>query len=331
MTVYQKTALAALLATIFLIFVGAIVRVTGSGLGCPDWPTCWGELIPPTSLEQVDFDRLDIAKFQKRDPGITKETLSAEFNPVHVWIEFINRLVSLPVGLFTLGTFLFSFQFLRKRPSVFIASISALVLVLTNAVMGAIVVRSGLKPGVITLHMALAMTLLCVLVYAIYRGGDRRPQVNLDGSGSIRTLLIVLFFACIGEGVMGSQVRELTDELALKFKDIPRNVWHETLEQKPIYLIHRSFSWVIFVLGAMTFFKTRKATGDLGQLCLRTVCGIILAQMVLGILMSHVSVHPIVQVLHIGLSSILVVALFWLLIASRSAGIENPKGINQTN
>ncbi|MDB4711273.1 COX15/CtaA family protein [Verrucomicrobiales bacterium] len=331
MTVYQKTALAALLATIFLIFVGAIVRVTGSGLGCPDWPTCWGELIPPTSLEQVDFDRLDIAKFQKRDPGITKETLSAEFNPVHVWIEFINRLVSLPVGLFTLGTFLFSFQFLKKRPSVFIASISALVLVLTNAVMGAIVVRSGLKPGVITLHMALAMTLLCVLVYAIYRGGDRRPQVNLNGSGSIRTLLIVLFFACIGEGVMGSQVRELTDELALKFKDIPRNVWHETLEQKPIYLIHRSFSWVIFVLGAMTFFKTRKATGDLGQLCLRTVCGIILAQMVLGILMSHVSVHPIVQVLHIGLSSILVVALFWLLIASRSAGIENPKEINQTN
>lgn len=328
MTVYQKTALAALLATIFLIFVGAIVRVTGSGLGCPDWPTCWGELIPPTSLEQVDFDRLDIAKFQKRDPGITKETLSAEFNPVHVWIEFINRLVSLPVGLFTLGTFLFSFQFLRKRPSVFIASISALVLVLTNAVMGAIVVRSGLKPGVITLHMALAMTLLCVLVYAIYRGGDRRPQVNLNGSGSIRTLLIVLFFACIGEGVMGSQVRELTDELALKFKDIPRNVWHETLEQKPIYLIHRSFSWVIFVLGAMTFFKTRKATGDLGQLCLRTVCGIILAQMVLGILMSHVSVHPIVQVLHIGLSSILVVALFWLLIASRSAEIENPKEIN---
>ena len=138
-------------------------------------------------------------------------------------------------------------------------------------------------------------------------------------------LLIVLFFACIGEGVMGSQVRELTDELALKFKDIPRDVWHETLEKKSIYLMHRSFSWAIFVLGAVTFFKTRKVSGDLGQLCLKTVCSIILAQMVLGILMSHVSVHPVVQVLHVGLSSILVVALFWLLVASRSAGIESPK------
>ena len=127
---------------------------------------------------------------------------------------------------------------------------------------------------------------------------------------------------------MGSQVRELTDELALKFKDIPRDVWHETLEQKRIYLIHRSFSWVILFLGAMTFFKTRKATGDLGQLCLKTVFGIILTQMILGILMSHVSVHPVVQVLHIGLSSILVVALFWLLIASRSAGIDSPEEIN---
>ena len=160
MTFFQKTALAALLATIFLIYVGAIVRATGSGLGCPDWPKCWGVLIPPTSLDQVDFDKLNIEKFQRRDPTITKETLSAEFNPVHVWVEFINRLVSLPVGLFTLATFLFSFQFLRKRKSVFFGSLFALLLVLTNAVLGAIVVRSGLKPGVITLHMALAIILL---------------------------------------------------------------------------------------------------------------------------------------------------------------------------
>ena len=92
--------------TIFLIYVGAIVRATGSGLGCPDWPKCWGELIPPTSLDQVDFDKLNIEKFQKKNPSITRESLAAEFNPVHVWVEFINRLVSLPVGLFTLSTFL---------------------------------------------------------------------------------------------------------------------------------------------------------------------------------------------------------------------------------
>ena len=318
MNFFQKTALAALLATIFLIYVGAIVRATGSGLGCPDWPKCWGELIPPTSLDQVDFDKLNIEKFQKKNPNITRESLAAEFNPVHVWVEFINRLVSLPVGLFTLSTFLLSFQFLRKQKRVFFGSFAALALVVTNAILGAIVVSSGLKPGVITLHMALAIILICVFVYIIYRGGQRLPSVNLGSQkGLLRSTLIILFVACVVEGIMGSQVREITDELALKYKDTPRNVWHEILEQKGIYLFHRSFSWVILVLGIFLFTKTRNANGDLAQLSIKATFGVILAQMVLGVLMSHVSVHPVVQVLHIGLSSILIVALFWLILTSR--------------
>ncbi len=318
MNFFQKTALAALLATIFLIYVGAIVRATGSGLGCPDWPKCWGELIPPTSLDQVDFDKLNIEKFQKKNPSITRESLAAEFNPVHVWVEFINRLVSLPVGLFTLSTFLLSFQFLRKQKRVFFGSFAALALVLTNAILGAIVVSSGLKPGVITLHMALAIILICVFVYIIYRGGQRLPSVKLGSQkGLLRSTLIILFVACVVEGIMGSQVREITDELALKYKDTPRNVWHEILEQKGIYLFHRSFSWVILVLGIFLFTKTRNANGDLAQLSIKVTFGVILAQMVLGVLMSHVSVHPVVQVLHIGLSSILIVALFWLILTSR--------------
>ena len=299
--------------------MGAIVRATGSGLGCPDWPKCWGELVPPTSLDQVDFDKLNIEKFQKKNPSITRESLAAEFNPVHVWVEFINRLVSLPVGLFTLSTFLLSFQFLRKQKRVFFGSFAALALVLTNAILGAIVVSSGLKPGVITLHMALAIILICVFVYIIYRGGQRLPSVNLGSQkGLLRSTLIILFVACVVEGIMGSQVREITDELALKFKDTPRNVWHEILEQKGIYLFHRSFSWIILVLGIFLFAKTRNADGDLAQLSIKVTFGVILAQMVLGVLMSHVSVHPVVQVLHIGLSSILIVALFWLILTSRA-------------
>ena len=191
-------------------------------------------------------DKLNIEKFQKKNPSITRESLAAEFNPVHVWVEFINRLVSLPVGLFTLSTFLLSFQFLRKQKRVFFGSFAALALVLTNAILGAIVVSSGLKPGVITLHMALAIILICVFVYIIYRGGQRLPSVNLGTQkGLLRSTLIILFVACVVEGIMGSQVREITDELALKYKDTPRNVWHEILEQKGIYLFHRSFSWVI--------------------------------------------------------------------------------------
>ena len=81
---------------------------------------------------------------------------------------------------------------------------------------------------------------------------------------------------------MGSQVREITDELALKFKDTPRDEWHQTLEQKSIYLLHRSFSWVILIIGIILYTKTRKTTGDLGQLSLKVVFGIILGYVFLG-------------------------------------------------
>ena len=61
----QKLALLSIVLLIVLIFAGAVVRVTGSGLGCPDWPTCWGEFIPPTSIEQVDESYLE-----KKSPSI---------------------------------------------------------------------------------------------------------------------------------------------------------------------------------------------------------------------------------------------------------------------
>ena len=91
MSLFQKLAIAALLSVIVLIFVGAVVRATGAGLGCPDWPKCWGRLIPPISVDQVDFDRIDMERFKRKaerhggDPNkIAVESLREEFNPAHV-------------------------------------------------------------------------------------------------------------------------------------------------------------------------------------------------------------------------------------------------------
>ncbi len=321
---FQKTALAALLATILLLFVGAIVRVSGSGLGCPDWPRCWGALWPPSSIEEVDFAKIDLEKFRRKDADITIEELRAEFNPVHVWVEYINRLTSFPVGLFSLAILILGFGYRKRRPAVFVGSLLAFLLVLINAALGAMVVRSGLKPGIITLHMALAMILLCVLVFVIHRGGELRPKICLPGGRSIYWILCILFALCIGEGVMGSQVRELTDRLALENKDIPRAQWHETLESSSVYLAHRSFSWVILIAALFFFWCSRGISGLMAAHCRWTVFSIVLSQMGLGILMSHVSVYPVVQVLHIGLSALLVIALFWMLLGARRSARLTP-------
>lgn len=334
MTKFQKVALAALISVILLIFVGAIVRVTGAGMGCPDWPRCWGCLIPPTSVDKVDFSKLDLEKFRRKaaragrdSDTITMETLRREFNPVHVWTEYVNRLCSLPVGLFTLATCIAGFfQIRRGRAGVALVAFAALVVVLVNAWMGARIVYSGLKPGIITAHMALALLLLCLQVYTVWRGCDRPWRREIVSAGAaLRALGVLLLIMTLAEGVLGSQVREMTDELARSHAGEPRAAWTAELEGRGLYLIHRSFSWVL-VAGTAVFLAVArgKLAGGLGWLE-KLIGALVLSLMLMGMVLAQVGVLPVVQVLHVGVAIILVAALFlWNLAASGGAAPSQP-------
>lgn len=320
---YRKLALAALVSVLFLIFVGATVRVTGSGMGCPDWPTCWGLLIPPTSIDQVDLSKLPIEKFQRkaermgRDPStITQASLAKEFNPRHVWTEFINRLCSLPVGFFTLATFIASFWLRKTKPLVFYLSFVALLLVLANAWMGARVVYSGLSPGVLSTHLALAMALICVLVYCHWAGSAQQQKIIPTKHQKLQRFLVTaLLFTIIFEGIIGSQIREMTDELAKFNLDAPRSSWIDKLEDSPLYLLHRSFSWVILVLTIISISLAKKFQNETLQIAQIGVAAIVLIQMVLGLIMARIHIYSWVQVLHVGLAAVLLACTFrWLLI-----------------
>ncbi|MBK1817315.1 COX15/CtaA family protein [Luteolibacter yonseiensis] len=328
MTRFQKLATGALVSVLVLMFVGAIVRVTGAGMGCPDWPTCWGCLIPPTKVEDVDFSKLPIERFKKkaanmgRDPdSISVESLRQEFNPRHVWTEFINRMSSMPVGFFSLATFIAAFWQRQKRPLVFWMAFTSLAVVLINAWMGARVVYSGLAPGVLTAHLALAMSLLGTLCYCAWRGTDDpwRIGMNTDALGKSRIAVTVLLAVILTEGILGSQIREMTDELAKSHSNAPRSSWIAELEHSWVYLFHRSFSWVVLVatLWAWALAK-RHRVGGAGKVE-RTVLGIVIAQMVLGLVMAQVHIYSWVQVLHVGLSAILL-TFVWLWRFGLSAG-----------
>jgi len=242
---FQKVAIAACVALVVLIFVGAIVRASGAGMGCPDWPTCWGCLIPPTTADAIDPEKLDIEKFQRKakqfgiDPGsITKESVLASYNPVHTWTEYINRLTSLPLSLLTLAVFGLSFRRKYRSVSMIAASTTALLLLGINAWMGAQIVHSGLKPGIITIHMALAITMLCVLVFVAWRGCDSPWKLSASSCrNGLNKIALLLFVIVLAEGVLGSQIREKTDELKRTHPDEPRSVWVGELEQSTTYLL----------------------------------------------------------------------------------------------
>ena len=316
--IVHRLAWITLVCLIILVVVGATVRVTGSGLGCPDWPTCWGRLIPPTRADQIDVEKLDISKFKRQaerrgmDPDlITRETVIESFDPVHTWIEFVNRLTSLPLGLSVLLLALFSFRSKRHRAWIVTLSWLALINVLANAVMGAIVVRSGLQPGIITLHMALAFLLISILVTVMWLSRPNPQPISIPRNLWRRLFAISLvFFACLfAEGLMGSQLREQTDELAKATEGLSRSQWVEELGTTWIYKVHRSFSWTLLISSALMFYWTRQ----LREPRLREakfILALIIAMMLMGIVLGHIAIFAVIQVLHVGATAVLL-ALTW--------------------
>lgn len=324
---YQKLTLAALISLLLLILVGATVRVTGAGMGCPDWPTCWGLLIPPTHVDQVDFNKLPLEKFRAkaqrmgRDPKtITVESLKKEFNPRHVWTEFLNRLCSFPVVFFTFASFISAFSYAKQRAVAFWLSFASILLVLANGLMGARVVYSGLSPGVITTHLALAMLLICTLTYCVWAGSDHPRRLSfLAKSKPAFVAILALFILIIVEGIMGAQIREMTDELAKSHLNSPRETWIDELEGSSLYLIHRSFSWLILILTFYAFWIARKNQAGGANLIQYAVLGIVLSQMFLGLIMAQIHIYSWVQVLHVGLAAILLsLVFFWLLLLPKN-------------
>ncbi len=320
-TWFQKLAIAALASVLVLMFVGATVRVSGSGMGCPDWPKCWGRLIPPTAAEQVDFDALPIEVFQRkaawmgRDPEeVTPDTLREIFNPRHVWTEFVNRLTSLPVGLFAMATLVAAFWQIRRRPWVFVCALLSVIVIGVNAWMGARVVFSGLQPGVITAHLALAMGLLGLLVYCAWAGTAMPWRIRMADASAHRATRVavgLLLLVIVLEGIGGAQVRELTDELSKQYNNAPRETWIGELEQSLWYITHRSFSWVVLATAAAAYFLSWKyRSGGIG-IVEHTVFGLVLIQMVLGVVMAQLGIFAWVQVLHVGLAAFLL-AMTWL-------------------
>ncbi len=319
--IVHRLAWVALVSLIILVVAGATVRVTGSGLGCPDWPTCWGCLIPPTSADQIDVEKLDLEKFKTHaarkgiDPEtITRDTVLESFDAVQTWIEFTNRLASLPLGFATLFLALFSFKAKQNKKWIIGLSFFCLFDVLANAIMGAMVVRSGLQPGIITLHMALAFLLIGVLVTIIWL---TRPVTSKNPTAQPRykklKIVSLVFFACLfGEGLLGSQLREQTDELAIAAETengIEREKWGEELGATIIYKIHRSFSWSLLVTSGLLFFWMRKEK-DWQAVEPKLIFSMVIAMMLMGVILGHIAIFAVIQVLHVGMTSVLL-AVTW--------------------
>lgn len=294
-----------MIATILLIFIGGLVRAAGAGLGCPDWPQCFGMWIPPTTASEL--------------PAGYDATL---FNPLHTWLEYVNRLVGVVIGLLITATFALSFRYRKEDPVVTITSGIAFVLVLFQGWLGGQVVKSGLEAGMITIHMVVAMLILSVLLFATFRAMNRRLQITISPSVKKKLLWVagIIFLLTMVQMVLGTQVREQVD-IAKNVLNLERENWLESMDV--LYAIHRSFSWllVIATLG-LIWLQQRAGVHRRLQLTGWIVTGLILFQMLLGLGMDRLGMPGALQVLHLVSVAILICAEMIYILITRFSQTE---------
>lgn len=287
---YQIVAIVTVFATLFLILVGGLVRASGAGLGCPDWPKCYGLWIPPTNIDTLPA-----------------EYNPAEFNALKTWTEYVNRLIGVLIGLLITATFLLSFKYIKKRPSVTVASFLAFMGVIFQGWLGGQVVRTGLHEGMITIHMIMAMVIVGLLIYASFKAVAGDVKLQLD-SKHRRPLLIatsLLLAFTMAQMILGTQVREAIDVISRGEMFVPRGEWLSNVGL--IDEIHRSFSWTVLVITIwMTWYiKKESIQGYFNKLNL-WVFGFILSQIVIGIVLAYAGMPASFQVLHLVGSAIMI-------------------------
>jgi cytochrome c oxidase assembly protein subunit 15 len=228
---YRSYSRLSVAAVFILILLGGIVRSTGSGMGCPDWPKCFGQYIPPTQESQLPEDYQEsftlhrVKKAEKfasllhklgfshkaeallGDPSLYEPEL---FNARKTWIEYINRLWGALTGIFALLALISSFSWRKWDSRIPRLTALAVVLIFFNAWMGSIVVSTNLMGWVVTVHYLLAYVAVFIFMVASYLSGPIWP---VQRTHSIGIWISVLLAFTLFQIVSGTALREITDTL----------------------------------------------------------------------------------------------------------------------
>lgn len=256
-----------LILVYLVIAAGAIVRMTGSGMGCPDWPKCFGYLIPPTERNQLDwksnhqyhegeviivseilrvaiYDFNSSIEYESKNWEDYTEHDYALFNATHTWIEFINRLLGALAGLSTLVLFFSTLWRIKKDVWSTVLSFLVLLGMGFQGWLGKTVVDSNLIPYKITIHMVMALLIVLLLIILLAR--ESHSKSVLKNTAVLQKVLGIGLILTLIQIGMGTQVRQFVDEQMHTFNLEDISAW---LSDWPLlFYIHRSFSIIVLLV-----------------------------------------------------------------------------------
>jgi cytochrome c oxidase assembly protein subunit 15 len=288
-----------------VIIAGSVVRATGSGMGCPDWPKCFGKWVPPTSVSELPADYKEV--YAEEHHAV------AEFNVWNTWTEYLNRLVGAVLGVLIFIQFIVSFKFRKERKSIWLYSLLELILIGFQGWLGAKVVSSNLAPVKITIHMVVALIILSIAILITTKAKELvYPKVISRVDPIIKRMSIIVFIATIFQIMLGTQIREEVDILLKNFDPIYRGEIVEHLSSS--FLTHRSFSIAIVLLNAGLLFRIYKSKlpGSINNLS-KWLGITILLEIVVGVVLNRLALPAPAQPTHLLLACI-IYGLQWTLI-----------------
>ena len=302
---FQRLALWTTATTYFLILVGGLVRASGAGLGCPDWPRCFGGWVPPASAAELP---------PQFDPS--------QFNQTLMWTEYANRLLGVAVGFLIFATAISAWRHHRRNPRILWTTIGAFLLVGFQGWLGGRVVAHELAAWIVTVHMIVALVIVQMLLYVtVAAGNDRRAMASAvapaDAAGAkapaLRTFVVVLILITLVQIALGTQVRGGVD--AALDAGVARNAALATVGTLDV--LHRDAAFVTLMVSILLCFWLVMGAGN--GLLIRwswAVLGLAVGQVALGFVMAYVSLLPGAQVLHLTVASLLLGAETVLLLLS---------------
>lgn len=328
---FRKIAKVTLVLVYLVIIAGAVVRMTGSGMGCPDWPKCFGYYIPPTEASQLEWkpsheyeagqviilnEALQVATYDftstetfNQDNWIpyTKHDY-AIFNPTHTWVEYINRLFGALAGLATLVLLVGSFWYWKTQKSITLLSLFTVLGMGFQAWLGKTVVDSNLAPFKITIHMVMALVIVAVILYIIYATATHKRAPKKDKSFTV--FLYIALLLTLVQVVLGTQVRQFVDEQIHTVGEASKELWLANPNIQ--FYIHRTFSVIVVLVNLFLLARNRKYI--LGYTKMQWVMILIVLEILSGIAMYYFDFPFGTQTIHIVIATILFGIQFYLIL-----------------
>lgn len=342
---FPKITRVALVLVYLVIVAGALVRMTGSGMGCPDWPRCFGYYIPPTDIKELQFtpnhpynkgqviilnEKLWVAKENFTSGGeynaanwehYTRHDY-AEFNPVHTWVEYVNRLIGALAGLAVFIMAVASFSFWREKTSIILLSWLTVFLMGFQAWLGATVVYSVLNPVKITLHMVVALLIVAIILVILNKAkGMIQSYKPVKYDPFFNKLLWVSLLFTLIQVVLGTQVRQFVDHTvkAQMAASSCNCVDMSTVMAEPgiTFYIHRSFSIILLGLNIWIFIMNKQK--GLGFNKTSWVLSLLLLIVASGVAMYNFDFPFASQSIHLVVASVVFGLQFYMIMESRRA------------